>query len=352
MVICEKERCYGCYACLNACPKNAIELVEDELGYVYPKINDNKCIRCNKCKKVCQRNSSAKCNMSKECFSAYSYNDNTHKSSSSGGAAYEISKDIIKNGGIVYGVSSFVDESKDIAFCRIDNVNNLQKIQGSKYVHAYIKNVLSEVIEDLKQNLKVLFIGTPCQVAGLKAFLDKDYNNLITIDIVCHGVMAQKLLFDEIGRKFDYVNFRGNYGFCIVAKKENKIVYNKNKYESDYYFSFLNGMRYRERCYSCEFAQKKRIGDITLGDFWGKDDYKKKNGISLVLINTKKGKEIFNSIDTLNKEKEDISIAYLNNAQLVKPTQKSKDYEEYMQNILKKNLKYALKNMNVKNIIL
>lgn len=343
MIICKKEECYGCYACKNICPKNAIELVEDNWGYIYPKIDEKKCINCGKCKKICKKNNSTNCNISKECFSAYSYDDDVHKTSSSGGVAYEISKNIIKNNGIVYGVSSFVDKSKDISFCRIKNVAELKKIQGSKYVQAYIKKALKEVLDDLENKKKVLFIGTPCQVAGLKAFLNKEYDNLITIDIVCHGVMAQKMLFDEIKKEIDYVNFRGRHGFKIIAKEKGKVIYNKNKYESDYYFSFLKGIGYRERCYSCEFAQKKRIGDITIGDFWGKEDYKKKNGISLVLINTEKGRMIFNNIDTLSKEKEEISFAYLNNKQLVEPMQKPKKYEEYMNNIEKKGLKYALK---------
>lgn len=343
MYICDKKECCGCYACVDICPKNAIIMEEDENGFIYPTIDEKKCIKCSKCKNVCEIRKSLKKNETKECYSSYSLDESVHKSSSSGGVAYELYKYTIDNGGVIYGVSSFTDNEGDIAFIRTDSIEEIKKMQGSKYVHAYIKDIYSNLLKDLKDNKYVLFIGTPCQVAGLKAFLNKDYINLITVDLVCHGVMPQKTLKSQINKEYDYINFRGESGFKFVAQEKKRIVYNKNKYQSDYFYAFLNGLGYRENCYSCVYAQKKRIGDITIGDFWAKKNYQEMNGISLVLINTQKGKEFFEKIDSLFKEKDVIENAYINNEQLIKPTKKNDDYQTFLNNIKRHNIKFALK---------
>lgn len=346
MKVCEKNNCYGCYACETICPKKAISM-DDNYDGIYPVINQDRCINCKACSKICNKEISL--HETIECYSGYSIDHAIHNSSSSGGIAYEISKYIIENQGIVYGVSSYLDSDGDISYIRVDQVKDLVKLQGSKYTHAYIKSAYKNAQNDLKNGKIVLFIGTPCQIAGLKKIVGENDKKLFTIDIVCHGVIPQYLLKMEIKKEFDFVSFRGANGFSLIAKKNNKIIYKKNKYESDYYDLFLNGYAYRINCYSCKYAQKNRIGDITLGDFWGKKDYKEKNGISLILVNTDLGRDLVTKIDSIKIEKEIIETAYINNNQLVKPTTMPIDNLHLLGNIKKYGLKKAkYKNGKVK----
>ena len=338
MVICKKEDCVGCYACQNVCPKKAIVMSESENG-IFPKINTSKCVECGLCNRVCNR--VVNLNETLECYSAFSKDDKVHIESSSGGIAYEFYRYFIKNKGIVYGVSSYLDSDGDISFIRVDNINDLYKLQGSKYTHAYIKNSYSNILEDLKNDLRVLFIGTPCQVAGLKKTLNKEYDKLLTVDLVCHGVVSQRFLKQEIKEEFDYINFRGRNGYSLIAKKNGKTVYKKNRYESDYFDLFLKGYLYRENCYKCKYAQKKRIGDLTIGDFWGRKDYKKKNGISMILVNTYKGQQFLSDLNTIIIEKERIESAYINNGQLLYPPVKNVDNSLLIKNIKEYGLKKA-----------
>lgn len=341
--ICERKNCCGCYACLNACPKNAIYMKEDEAGYIYPAIDTKLCVGCGICEVLCKSRKNIKKNETIKCYSAFSGDNIVHSTSSSGGIAYEMMRKIIGDNGCAYGVSSFLDDDNSVSFARISEKRNIRQVQGSKYVQAYVKNTFKNVKEDLESGLKVLFIGTPCQVVGLKAFLSKEYECLITVDLVCHGVMSQKILFNDINQEFDYITFRGKDGFTIITKNNGKTNYKKNKYQSDYYYSFLNGFGYRRSCYACDYAEKDRVGDITIGDFWGKSNYKKEKGISAVLINTEKGKTFFNTINSICKNEEKIEDVYISNEQLLHPTRSHEDYNEFLNNALKYSLKYALR---------
>ena len=220
-MICGKDKCTGCFACYNICPKNAIEMKEDEFGYIYPEIIKSKCINCGLCKKTCPVLNNVDKIEPIKCFAMYAKNENIRENSTSGGVATQLSKTIIKDNGIVYG-AAFTDEC-NVSHTRIDNIDDLSKIQGSKYVHSYINQTYKNIKKDLISNKKVLFIGTPCQVTNIKRFLIKEYNNLYTIDIICHGVPSQKFLKEEVIRinrslKIDRVNFRkeNNYGFYII----------------------------------------------------------------------------------------------------------------------------------------
>ncbi len=323
-MICKREKCYGCYACYNICPKNAIMMCEDKYGHIYPEINKEKCVSCGMCKIICPGiTMKKKLKEPISCYAAFSRDNYIHKTSSSGGVAIEFSKKILESKGVVYAVSSYLDEDKEISFTKIDDNKNLCKIQGSKYVHAYIKYTLREIKRDLDEGKQVLFVGTPCQVAGLYNFLGRNNENLICIDLICHGVPSQKMLKEEIGKDFDYIKFRGQEGFKLIAKKNNKIVSRKNQYESDYFYAFLEGIGYRKNCYECKFATKKRIGDLTIGDFWGYKKIKQNEGISLVLVNTKKGELFFREINNLNTFEADIDVAIKGNSQLYQPTLKT-----------------------------
>lgn len=200
-MICSKEKCTGCFACYNVCPKNCISMVEDEYGYIYPRIDEEKCIKCGLCRNICPSLNKVKFNKTIYTYAAWSNNEATRRQSTSGGASAVFANEIVKNRkGIVYGAATA--KNAVVEQLRICDEQNLDKIKGSKYVHSYVKNTYKQVKKDLELKREVLYIGTPCQIAGLKSFLRKEYNNLITVDIICHGVPSQKFLQEQIIRCF------------------------------------------------------------------------------------------------------------------------------------------------------
>ena len=344
-MICSKNKCTGCFACFNICPKKAISMIKDKYGNIYPKIDANKCINCGLCKKVCPQ---LKENLDfKEPIDAYAMhivNEKKRSESTSGGAATVFYEKILNEKGIVYGAANLFGKEQ-FEFIRITKISDLYKVKGSKYVHCYINNIFSKIKKDLNNDKKVLFIGTPCQISGLNSFLMKEYANLITIDIVCHGVSSQKLLFEEIRnykinpKNVYYIFFRDEKYFNLkLFDKDKNILLEKKSDMSNYYSNFLQGNIYRENCYNCRYAQRKRISDITIGDFWGLSKESKVNdgeekGISLIMTNTKKGEGLVSSIyDKCIIEKRTIEEACAINHQLNHPTYKTKKYEIYINN--------------------
>ena len=198
-MICSKEKCTGCEACYCVCPKKAITMQEDDYGNIYPIIDNNKCIHCSMCKKVCpQLKKKLDFKTPMTAYAMYVKNTKKRAQSTSGGIASILYEKILEEDGIIYGASNIFGSTKNLHFIRIDNKEDLYKVKGSKYVHCHINGIYVNVKKDLLNNKKVLFIGTPCQVAGLRCFLMKEYDNLITADIICHGVPSQRLLFEQI----------------------------------------------------------------------------------------------------------------------------------------------------------
>lgn len=195
--ICDINKCTGCSACMNICNHNAIHMDESEpFGYIYPTINSEKCVECGLCAKICPVNTPIKLNEPIKAFSAVTRDHEDLMSSASGGASSVLSQVILKRGGIVYGCVQ--RNYKDIAHRRIDRYEDYPLTKGSKYVQSNIGYIYRDVKDDLRQGKEVLFTGTPCQIAGLKAFLRHDYENLYLIDLVCHGVPSQKLLREDV----------------------------------------------------------------------------------------------------------------------------------------------------------
>lgn len=335
-IICEKNKCTGCFACMEVCRCNAIVKIEDELGNVYPQIDQKKCVSCGMCKKICPENSKPKLLMVQEVYAAWAKEESIE--SASGGIADAFARYIINNNGCVYGA---ISESANILHKRISSLEEIEKLRGSKYVKSNIKKCYSECEKDLKNGKDVLFIGTPCQIAGLKAYLRKDFENLITVDLICHGTPSQKYLQEyldnEIGNgKWDRVTFRGKYDWKLTAYKGNKIVYQENKEYDSYFLGFLEAITYRENCYHCSYAKKERIGDITIGDFWGLNKellripYEGK--ISLILVMSDNGKQLLDKCKKfLIMEKRNIEEA-ANPSQhnLLHPSLPGKDREKFL----------------------
>ena len=348
-LVTNKKDCCGCALCYNICPKKAIKMVEDENGFVYPEIDKEKCIECGLCKKYCIYQKENK-NLQKpiSTYVATSKDDKILENSASGGAFASIAKKILEDNGVVYGAAIEVENDLHIVkHIRVDTEKELYKLQGSKYVQSDIKGIYHLIKEDLEKNKNVLFSGTPCQVNAIKQFLNnKEYDNFYSIDIICHGVPSNKMFDDYIkflekkekGRISDFC-FRdknkgwGNY-FCSykVIKKNKTYKRIKHSYRLSYYQLFLDSAISRENCYSCPYAQEKRIGDITIGDYWkiGKEhpeyltEINEIKGVSCVIVNSEKGNKI---LEKYSKEikllDSQFDIIKRNNAQLMHPSKKS-----------------------------
>lgn len=331
----DKKFCTGCSACLNVCPVGAIEMKTDENGFSHPFVND-KCVNCGLCEKTCP-SLSEKLHLNKEpkCFAVWA-NDKKRASGSSGGVFACLAEHIIDEGGVVYG-AAFEKGCRKLKHIAINTKIELPKIYKSKYVQSEVGEAFADVKKNLENDKPVLFSGTPCQVDGLKAYLGKDYDNLFTVDILCHGVpspMAFNKFLDEVakGREIVSVDFRDKkhgWGTLIsVTFADGSVHY--DYYNGNYFRAFLSGLSMRESCLSCKYAQPNRVGDITLGDFWGVQNFKKEwndgKGTSLVLCNSKKGLNLFNAINSDIAKKEQVGyktvveISTKANAALVRPT--------------------------------
>lgn len=342
-MICNKNECTGCGACFNICPREAITMIENEYGFSYPEIDSKKCINCGLCKKTCpQLNLDIlNWNVPKEVYAMYSKDYNINKSSTSGGIARTFYENIIKLNGIAYGCNNINKDIK-IEFIRVEKIEDLKFLQGSKYVQANINNIFIQVKKDILNNRKVVFIGTPCQVAGLKRFLNKEYSNLFLVDLVCHGVPSQKLLWEELRsnniniKEITKIIFREGKKYEIKVYNEEKEIFCQLANKNNYLINFLKGRINRESCYNCKFATNSRISDITIGDYWGLDKKckianMKNDGISLVMINSSKGKELINICkDEMNMEKRSFEEASKENSQLNCPTQENKEHSMFL----------------------
>lgn len=349
----QKKDCCGCGACQAICPKNAIDMIEDEYGFIYPKINDEKCINCGLCRRTCSYKTPRKMTEDKSTYVAVSKNLNNLKKSASGGVFFELAKAIVSSDGIVYGCSMEKENEKlTPKHIRVNNIDNLIKLQGSKYVQSECDNIYKDVKKDLLENRKVLFSGTPCQIEGLKAFLQyKDYENLYLIDIICHGVPSKKMFQDYI-ENFEKKNACKVKDFYFRDKEKGwglffNIVYEKNgkvekiikpSYESSFYQLFLDSSIYRTNCYECPYATSARNSDITIGDFWGIEkehpqlNINSKMGVSCIIINTSKGKQILEMYGIeLEKRDSDFDKVAKHNHQLNEPSKETKEREKILE---------------------
>lgn len=302
-----KQNCSGCGACAQSCALGAIKMEKDEEGFLYPLTDGDKCVRCGRCVSVCPFSSENKNEQAQDFFAAKSKEKQIINGSSSGGAFYEISKAFCSENYAVFGA----EMTDDLKVCHsfATDFSEISKFQKSKYVQSNTGDSFKKAKEFLDGGTKVLFSGTPCQIAGFKNFLGKDYENLITVDIVCHGVPPQELfdkyldeLSEKLGEKITSFTFRNKKNFdkknpnlkTALIKTESGREIVKEVPECEYLAAFYDVMIHRPSCGSCPFAELRRTGDITLGDFWGADKFfggfDDGKGVSLVIANTDKGK--------------------------------------------------------------
>lgn len=316
--LCKFDVCTQCYACQTTCPKGCISMVSAKDGFVVPEIDRNNCVECGACMKACHR-ITPRFTYQKpiKTYACWTKNLADRERSSSGGAFSVIARKIIADGGVIYGAS--MCEDLKVRHIEVEKADDIVLLQGSKYVQSYLGDSYKQIRKELVNGRKVLFSGTPCQVAGLYNFLHKTYDNLYTIDVVCHGVPSQKafdVYIDKIGLtgKCKYFNFRftKGWGFQLSSQLESPKNGNSPKRlisppKAYYLRAFTNGLMFSETCYSCAYACPKRISDITLADYWGLGDkspftHPTYKGISCLLVNNEKALGLLNNCPDLEYE--------------------------------------------------
>lgn len=304
------NNCSGCFACSNICPTNAIEMVLSKEGFYVPKIVETLCTNCGLCLKVCpiMNVPSGEDKFSApKVYASWSLDEKTRLSSSSGGLYPELAKLILENDGVVFAVGwnkEWLPQHKEVS-----SFDQIPETQGSKYVQSHVGSTYRRVAEFAKSGTKVLFVGTPCQVAGLRNLLERTgitQDNTILVDLVCHGTPSPFVFKKYLVENFDSdkitaIFFRNKitgwstFSFSIIEKDSK--TYSVRHFRDSFFWGFLRNLYLTQTCYNCPFSKLPRQGDITLGDFWGvPDKYKDERGVSVVLVNSKKGERIFNQL--------------------------------------------------------
>ncbi len=332
------KECTACSACVHICPKNCINMVSDKYGFLYPKIDNAVCINCGICEKTCPVLNTEKQEIHTDviAYAAKAKDDGTRKNSSSGGVFSVIAEKVIKNNGVVYGAA--FDENFVVKHISISSISDLDLIRRSKYVQSNLGNSFSAVNRDLKDGKTVLFTGTPCQVEGLLSYLKTPYDNLITMDFVCHGVPSptvwecyKTFLQKQYKASITDVNFRdkstGWKNFSLRVEFEDGSIYCNTFGKDPYMKAFLANLDLRDACYVCKFKSTKHKSDITVADYWGVDkitpEIDDDKGLSLVLVNTDKGGSFLSEIEhKLLLIKTNIEKAAPYNPCIIKPAEK------------------------------
>ena len=307
----QKHLCCGCQACAQSCPKSCIVMPPDEEGFLYPVVDAATCVNCGLCERVCPvLNSTEQIKDTVPvAYAAYNLDEKVRLESSSGGIFTLLAEDVLEKNGVVYGAAMVGSVVKHI---RVDNCEALYALRGSKYVQSDIGQTYLQAKKDLEEDRTVLYTGTPCQIEGLKAFLQKEYDNLICMDMICHGVPSPMIWSKYVAfreKKAESpmlrMSFRHkHYGwktYAVAFEFSNATAYVcKHRYDP-FMRAFLNDMCLRPSCYHCAFKKVNRVSDITVADFWGIaglcEDMDDDKGTSLVLVHSDKGEEIFSKIN-------------------------------------------------------
>lgn len=316
-MVCEKNKCAGCMACVDICPKRAISVLDD-MEYMNAVIDTNLCVNCNACHNVCQQNKPAELRKPQSWLQGWG-NENTRATSSSGGLGQELIRTMLRAGGVVAACRL---DSGDFKFELIEKESEIVSFIGSKYVKSNPIGIYREIKDKLKENRKVLFIGLPCQVSSLRNYV-KDDNCLYTVDLICHGSPSVKLLQKAI-KEYGYdlskvksIYFRRSDCFAIETQPVRLV---PKGVQDRYTLAFLKGLCYTENCYSCQYAQTNRVGDLTIGDSWGTEMTEElSKGVSFVMCQTEKGKALLDSLE-FNFFDVDFNNSVQRNKQLQSPS--------------------------------
>ena len=364
--ISDKHNCCGCSACAQRCPKQCITMHQDDEGFLYPHVDTSNCIDCGLCEKVCPFIHPYESRTPEHTYAAINIDERIRMESSSGGIFTLLAENIINQGGIVFGAC--YDDNWQVKLDYTETTEGLAAFRSSKYVQARTEETFTQCENFLKAGRKVLYSGTPCQIAGLKHYLRKEYDNLLTVDFVCHGVPSPKVWKKYLQEIASTVNVQSismrdkqhqgwkKFNFVLDYKKDGKTItlasYHQN---NDYMKAFLHNMILRPSCYACKAKECRSHSDITIADFWGiqsirpaMDDDK---GTGLVLIHTAKGEE-YMPFDKMKYNEVTFEEGYRNNPVIyrsVKPHPRRTEFFSQLDNkdsvvaLIRKSLKPTLK---------
>ena len=343
-----KEECCGCGACSSVCPKSDITMQEDEYGFIYPMVDGKKCIECGLCIRSCHYKSTLDLHTPIRSMAAVNKDKTLLKNSASGGMFSAIAEAFLNEGGYVCGAAmDFIENAADVRHIIIHSTDELYRLQKSKYVQSRTDRVYKELQTLLENGEKVLFSGTPCQVEAAKTIAKRSGGELYTIDIICHGVPSNRFFSDFISCeaekrkiKISALDFRdkkygwGENGSIVGVDLQGTAMEKQIAPETiSYYHYFFDGEISRDCCYQCPYAQRQRVGDITVGDYWGVQKYdpqllveqggtiNSKEGVSCLLINTECGQHL---VEKYGAKIESYPVEFSNiaqeNTQLNRPT--------------------------------
>lgn len=328
IILCDDCSCTQCFACQDVCPKKCIYLKESKDGFSIPFINRDICVECGACMSVCHRiNPSVVYRKPIKVLACWTRILEEREKSSSGGAFSVFARYILNKGGIVYG-ACMCDDLK-VRHVAVEKTSDLYLIQGSKYVQSFLGDTYRQVKNNLVEGRVVLFSGTPCQVAGMYNYLRKQYDNLYTCDVVCHGVPSQKafdIYIDRIGLQGKCQNFifrfTKGWGFRLSKQKSRASQAIPIMPPKAYFLrAFTKGLMFSESCYNCAYAKPERVSDFTLGDFWGLGDkipfnHPKNKGVSCLLLNSEKAVQMCDACKDLQFEERSLDEAVEGNYNL------------------------------------
>ena len=333
MKIADRKHCTGCGACADACPVSCISMNLSEEGFLFPSIDESRCIGCDACGKACHVLNPPEKRSPERAFAAWSTDDSVRTSSSSGGVYSVLGEYVLGNGGVISGCRFDRDMVLKHELC--EQPDGTVRFRGSKYVQCFTDGIYRKIKDTLASGRTVLFTATPCQVAGLLTYLGRPYDNLVTCDLVCHGIPSQKIFRSYLERHHlspdpdrSVIAFRDLKGwgdFYIRISEQDDIKWRSDDTNNEFLRAFLSGCDYNEACYACPYASMERTGDLTLADFWGLGkntpfDGDPSKGCSLILVNTEKGRKLLQSVqDKLFLEERTPEEARQGNGQLRNP---------------------------------
>lgn len=293
--VCGDLTCTGCGACADACPFEALAIRELEpFGELTPSVDPGKCRDCGRCHAICPARNPIALRMPIKTYAAWSNEASDVERSSSGGIATALARKIIADGGVVFGASVGSRMARCIA---VERSEDLESLRGSKYVYSAPLGAYKHAKNLLAEGRQVLFISTPCQVGALRALVDDRHARLLCVDLICHGTPSIALLQEHldhiVDNQWDSFSFRGINDFHMCAYRDGELVFDKPCFEDEFFSAFVAGFIHRDACYECPYARNQRVGDITLGDFWGLDKsllrFVPPGKVSLALCNTQAG---------------------------------------------------------------
>lgn len=350
MISIEKEKCTGCGVCSNICPNSCINMVSDNEGFLYPSTDLNNCISCGLCEKTCPVINEIKRenNAQPPAYAAWSLDEDIRFNSTSGGIFSELAKKIISDGGYVAGARY---NNKHLVEHFIINDNDcISLLRQSKYVQSSSGKIYIEIREVLNKDKTVMFVGTPCQCAGLVSFLGRTYDNLMICDFICRGANSPKAYtkyldslenqYNSFIKKVWFKNKTNGWNkFCTKIEFENNMIYYADRYTDLFMLGYLKyNLFMRSSCHDCKFKGFSRYSDITFADFWGVElenaNLDTDKGTSLIILNSQKGKSYFKKIyDNIFKEEKNLECAVRNNPCATKSPTVGKYRDYFFENI-------------------